>query len=135
MLQYTSIFFGTDSPDQCIRQAVLTQGNICPVCRQNPQPIHPSYTIRKIIEELKFPDTKKENDRELEKAIALSKDGKYEEAAQAFSKVKKPSALIFGNRAYCYLKLGKLKEAVEDCDRALSLNSTTHGTNHSNPNH
>ena len=63
------------------------------------------------------------------KANELFKQKKYEEAIEEYTKVleydqsnKKFNSLILANRALCYQKLNKFKEALRDSNQSIKLN-------------
>ena len=63
------------------------------------------------------------------KANELFKEKKYEEAIEEYTKVlefdptnKKFNSLILANRALCYQKLNKFKEALHDSNQSIKLN-------------
>jgi len=74
---------------------------------------------------------KKVNEKEpiKKKANELFKEKKYEEAIEEYTKVlefdptnKKFNSLILANRALCYQKLNKFKEALHDSNQSIKLN-------------
>mmetsp|Transcript_10025 Transcript_10025/g.14490 ORF Transcript_10025/g.14490 Transcript_10025/m.14490 type:complete len:390 (+) Transcript_10025:94-1263(+) len=68
-----------------------------------------------------------EKNPEMYKALAseLKNNGDYEGALQKFNQAvlqADPSALLYGNRADCLLKLNRPRAAIRDCDEALKIN-------------
>eukprot|EP00029_Vermamoeba_vermiformis_P006631 TRINITY_DN2658_c0_g1_i1.p1 TRINITY_DN2658_c0_g1~~TRINITY_DN2658_c0_g1_i1.p1 ORF type:complete len:234 (+),score=47.41 TRINITY_DN2658_c0_g1_i1:39-704(+) len=69
--------------------------------------------------ELKEQGNKAYNDKNYDEAIAM-----YTRAIDLFSKTKDPrGALFYGNRAAAYLQLEDYESVVEDCTKAIGLDS------------
>ena len=70
-------------------------------------------------------------DRAKEAGNAAWKSGKYQDAVDLYAEAllvdpsnKGTNAKILNNRAMCFLKLNKPTSAIEDCDKAISLDPT-----------
>jgi len=111
----------------------LERENVCPVCRKDPSPAHPRFIIRRITEEFRKAHglrreqvaTKTSAD-EKQTGNAFYNQGKYAEAIKhyTFALEIEASAVLFANRSVCYFKLRQYRLAIEDADRALSMNPT-----------
>jgi tetratricopeptide (TPR) repeat protein len=56
----------------------------------------------------------------------LFKDGQFKQAIRKYREaiLLSPSAALHTNRAACYIKLNKLRDAIEDCKEAIELDKT-----------
>lgn len=56
----------------------------------------------------------------------LFKDGNFTGAIKKYKEaiLLRPSAALFTNRAACHVMLNRLRDAIEDCDRALALDKS-----------
>jgi len=102
----------------------------CPLCRQNPTPIHPSYTLRRLVEQERVKRGISSKMNEDHCNISMNKlqhlgsvayrRGQYAEAIKYFSDgiTHYPTAIFYGNRAACYFKLKRYKTALDDYEMA-----------------
>jgi len=108
---------------------------ICPVCRKDPTPIHPSYTVRRIVDKyrklrgLVRDQLWKTSDEEKEIGNNLYKNKQYADAIKHYSNAINHStgpvnSALYANRAACYIKLKQYLLAIEDCDRSIQLDSS-----------
>jgi tetratricopeptide (TPR) repeat protein len=113
----------------CIYQC-LERENICPICRENPSPVHLSFTLRRIIddyrkknnltrEQVSFPTAEEEK----QKGNSYFQQGKYALSIKHYSQAIQatPTAVGYGNRALCYFKLKQYRLAISDCNKAIEL--------------
>jgi len=104
------------------------------LCRKNPTPIHPSYTLRALVQEKKA-ELEKQKKPEPEKKAQISpvlelllgiqayRNRNYADAIRHYTDAcaSDPSAVSYGNRAACYFKLKQYQLALEDYERAESF--------------
>jgi len=116
--------------EHCLNACLEFDPNTCPVCRANPTPIHPSFTVRRIVEEYrKFRGLTKEKisprsaKEEKDLGNQCYSNNKYADAIEHYNKAleEQPTAALFGNRAICYYKLKQYRLAIMDCDRGIQL--------------
>jgi len=133
--------------EYCLNQCLESKPGVCPVCQKNPSPIHPSYTLRAIVDGVKqFNDdttfsaspcssssTSKEVEKEKVQGNACYNQKKYAEAIMHYSKAlqvpkkhtgDKCDAILYNNRAQCYIKLEQYRRALDDCDEAIRFDKT-----------
>jgi len=117
--------------DFCLNKC-LEKENLCPVCKKSPSPVHPSFTIRRIVDEYR---KKKGLTRERIRTNTVKEEkdtgnlfflkGQYAEAIKHYSNAidVTPNAMVFCNRATTYFKLKQFLLSLEDCDKALHLDA------------
>jgi TPR repeat protein len=61
-----------------------------------------------------------------EEGTKLFKDGDYKGARKKYKQaiLMQPSAALYTNRAACYIGLNRLRDAIDDCEKALELDRT-----------
>jgi tetratricopeptide (TPR) repeat protein len=122
----------------CLNKCLEQKAGLCPVCQKNPSPIHPSYTLRAIVDSIKkstegnpcvLADV---GSVESEKTAGdtCHNQKKYAEAIKHYTQAlqKSPSAdvrnaVLYNNRAQCYIKLEQYRRALDDCEEAIRLDA------------
>jgi tetratricopeptide (TPR) repeat protein len=126
----TETFCGHAFCEYCIARCLENEPEVCPVCRNDPSPIHPSFTLRKIVEEyrkmrgLTIEDlSNKSASEEKQTGNAHYLKGEFADAIKHYSNAidDTPSAILFGNRATAYFKLNQFRLALQDCEKAIKL--------------
>jgi len=126
-------FCGHSFCEFCIYKTLET-GNCCPICRKNPSPIHPSYTLRSLVA------NEKERQQitstvDIEEPYQLSgirdtylgnlsyKRKQYAEAIRYYTVAisVSPNPIAYGNRGASYFKLKQFRLALEDYEKAEAL--------------
>jgi len=117
-------FCGHSFCEYCLYKA-LENGNVCPICRKDPSPIHPSYTLRNLVQSKKGKE--KEEPANFPCSIKETYLGNlsyrrklYAEAIKHYTNAcsVQPSAVAYGNRGASYFKLKQYRLALEDYHRA-----------------
>lgn len=129
----------------CLNKCLEQKPGLCPVCQKDPSPIHPSYTIRSIVESIRKisdndatgeVDTDEPSSTESVESLKAAGDAchnqkKYAEAIKHYSQALHKStsgdarnAVLFNNRAQCYIKIAQYRRALEDCDEAIKLDAS-----------
>jgi tetratricopeptide (TPR) repeat protein len=117
--------------EYCINKA-LENSNVCPLCRTNPSPIHPSYTLRSLVDQerhrLGLLSDLPQHDpldyiRETYQGNLAYKMRQYAEAIKHYTVANsiQPSAVSHGNRGASYFKLKQFRLALEDYLKAEQL--------------
>jgi len=121
--------------EACLANWLPNHPTACPMCKKNPQPVHPSYTLRNICEQyykqhpnqagLEMREKEIGNDcyqkQQYWKAIEH-----YTQAIQSLGEAHNKAAVLYSNRSQCYIKLFKYSHALADCEKALSLIDNPH---------
>lgn len=137
----------------CLLKCLEHEEN-CPVCKEFPSPIHPSFTLRKIVEDFRktsglrkervfnifffsnFWFTQKTKPKKKvvpysfeEEKVSGNKaysNGNFSEAIKHYNHALliKPNPQTFANRAACWLKLKQFVLAKKDCESAITYDST-----------
>jgi len=122
--------------EYCLNKCLEQKAGLCPVCQKNPSPIHPSYTLRAIVDSIRKttegnPDVSADvGSVENEKTAGdtCHNQKKYAEAIKHYTQAlqKSPSAdarnaVLYNNRAQCYIKLEQYRRALDDCEEAIRL--------------
>lgn len=136
--------------EYCLNLCLESKPGVCPVCLKNPSPVHPSFTLRAIVDGVKlFNENEqysasssstssscpsKEIEREKAAGNTCYNQRKYAEAIMHYSKAlqvprkstgnNKGDAVLYNNRAQCYIKLEEFRRALDDCDEAIRLDNT-----------
>jgi len=125
----TETFCGHAFCELCLYRC-LEREDICPTCRAKPSPVHPSFTIRRIVDEYR-----KHNNLTIEninpRTAQEEKDlgnshytkGQFALAIKHYSNAihLSPSSVLFGNRAICLFKLKQYKLALDDCNKSIQM--------------
>lgn len=127
----------------CINQW-LERKEICPICLKLASPVHPSYSLRIIVDLLHresppieppehcLPQLPFADNSSPEEKAALQKElgnerykvNKLAEAIRHYSEaisICPSNAILYNNRAMCYMKLKQFRKALDDCVRATEL--------------
>jgi tetratricopeptide (TPR) repeat protein len=118
----------------CIRKWLDTH-TTCPMCKKNPHPVHPSFTLRSICEQYykKHPDQIELMTREKELGNDYYSKKQYWKAIEhytaAMSRLEGEAndklGILYNNRSQCYIKLFKYNNALADCEKAICMTTTT----------
>jgi len=115
----------------CLNSCLENKPGVCPVCQKNPSPIHPSFILRSLVDCLRGPavavppgsvaSEKAEgnncyNLRKYAEAIVH-----YTLALQKDDADPSTKAVLYANRAQCYIKLEEYRRALDDCDESIRL--------------
>jgi len=118
----------------CLGRWLDNNATTCPMCKRNPHPVHPSFTLRSICEqyykkqpnqfELMLREKELGNDfyqkRQYWKAIEH-----YTIAIQQVGESNSRCGVLYSNRSQCYIKLFKYGNALADCEKAIAMSSDT----------
>eukprot|EP01117_Protostelium_nocturnum_P004916 TRINITY_DN1780_c0_g1_i1.p1 TRINITY_DN1780_c0_g1~~TRINITY_DN1780_c0_g1_i1.p1 ORF type:complete len:305 (+),score=71.70 TRINITY_DN1780_c0_g1_i1:185-1099(+) len=129
----TETFCGHAFCEYCIARCLEHEPDVCPVCRNDPSPIHPSFTIRRVVEEWR-----KLKGIAIEESARLGANeekqtgnnhylkGEYADAIKHYTNAieESPSAILFGNRATAFFKINQWKMSLYDCDKAIKMDPT-----------
>jgi len=113
--------------EYCLYKALETS-HVCPICRRDPSPIHPSYTLRALVQE-------RREINQIEKAEPMDslketymgnlcyRLKQYAQAIQHYSNALYmcPNSVAFANRGASYFKLRQFRMALNDYQRAEEL--------------
>jgi len=129
----------------CLNQCLEKKPGVCPVCQKNPSPVHPSYSLRTIVESIgrnkddsssssTSSDTSSSVERERADGNISYNQKKYADAIMHYTKALHSSlkngasnerdAVLYNNRAQCYIKIEEYRRALDDCDEAIRLDPT-----------
>eukprot|EP01114_Cavostelium_apophysatum_P024467 TRINITY_DN9582_c0_g1_i1.p1 TRINITY_DN9582_c0_g1~~TRINITY_DN9582_c0_g1_i1.p1 ORF type:complete len:289 (+),score=25.06 TRINITY_DN9582_c0_g1_i1:98-964(+) len=117
--------------EYCLNRCLEVE-EACPVCRKDPSPVHPSFILRRLIDEYRqtygFRREQIQNKTALEEkqiGNTFYQKSKFADAIKHYSRAISvtPSAVLYANRATCHFKLKQYRLSVEDADRAIQLDS------------
>jgi len=129
----TETFCGHAFCEYCIARCLEHEPDVCPVCRNDPSPIHPSFTLRRVVEEWRklrgLPledEDKKSASEEKQTGNNHYLKGEFADAIKHYTNAieESPSAILYGNRATAFFKLNQWKLALFDCDKAIKMDAT-----------
>jgi len=128
----TETFCGHAFCEYCIARCLEHEPDVCPVCRNDPSPIHASFTIRRIVEEWRKmrgiaieEEEKKSASEEKQTGNNHYLKGEFADAIKHYTTAieSTPSAILYGNRATAFFKLNQWKLALYDCDKAIKMDA------------
>lgn len=108
-----------------IKEAIASQH--CNVESEEPEKLESSGVDPKQQKHVEEQQRRQEAVVQKDRGNAYFKEGKYEAAAECYTKgmeADSTNVLLPANRAMAYLKLQKYKEAEEDCSKAILLDKT-----------
>lgn len=106
----------------------------CPVCNKNAAPVHPSFTLRKLVDlyaEVNPSARTPRSSRATAESLKQSGNEHYNASRYANAIEDYTAALqlalgrdhaLYGNRAQCYIKLRQYQRAMEDLQASLKIN-------------
>jgi len=115
----------------CIRRWLESHPTTCPLCKKNPQPVHPSFTLRAICEQYYKKNPTNHHDlvtREKELGNEFYSKKQYWKAIEHYTaamgglcETDAMRGVLYNNRSQCYIKLFKYSNALADCEKAILL--------------
>ncbi|KAH3745567.1 hypothetical protein Pelo_13016 [Pelomyxa schiedti] len=128
--------------EYCINKCLETSF-LCPVCKKSATPVHPSFTLRKLVDLYKEINPDAENSATSRSSVASLKAAgnsaynakEYAKAIELYSaaiatKNSTPTSpayrdpTLWSNRGQCYIKLRQYQRAIDDLRRCLELDPT-----------
>jgi len=116
--------------EACIRRWLETNPTACPMCKRNPQPVHPSFTLRSICEQYhkKNPNNYELMMREKDLGNDFYARKQYRKAIEHYSaalsklgETDNNRGVLYNNRSQCYIKLFQYSNALDDCEKAILM--------------
>lgn len=141
--------------EHCLLKCLEREPSLCPgtttlkfsshsqVCRKHPGSVHPSFTIRRIIEEYRNANGLRKEQvianifvsnffskvhivkANEEKTIGnkFYQQNQFADAVKHYSKAidLEPNAILYSNRSICFYKLKQYRLCIEDADRAIQM--------------